>query len=168
MTRRSISWSAASTDPQAVHRHPAWRAELPDQPLYRGITHQKQTSYSGFGQLLFDVSPEVQITAGGATRMKRRTCSTTPWVPTRPGDRRYQQVTYPGHPNPKLTFNNFSPELTVTYKPGQRCHAVRFLQARLQVGRLRCGLHGKRHPQPSGSAGPDHLRRKKWRAAKSA
>ena len=85
-------------------------------------THQRQISYSGFGQLLFDVTPQLQITAGGRyTHEIKKLLDYTVYqpasvYPNSPIDVT-QQATYPGSPDPRLTFNNFSPEATVTYRP---------------------------------------------------
>ena len=84
-------------------------------------TNQKQISYSGFGQILFDATPELQITAGGRyTREIKKLQDYTVYnpastYPNNPLDVT-QLPTYPGGPNPELTFNNFSPELTVKYE----------------------------------------------------
>ena len=85
-------------------------------------THQRQISYSGFGQLLYDVTPQIQITAGGRyTHEIKKLLDYTVYqpasvYPNSPIDVTLQP-TYPGSPDPRLTFNNFSPEGTVTYKP---------------------------------------------------
>jgi outer membrane receptor protein involved in Fe transport len=84
-------------------------------------THQKQISYSGFGQALFDVTPELQVTAGGRyTHEIKKLLDYTVYnpastYPDNPLDVT-QLPTYPGSPTPKLTFDNFSPEVTVKYK----------------------------------------------------
>ena len=92
-------------------------------------THQRQISYSGFGQLLWNVTPKVQITAGGRyTHEIKKLLDYTvfypaantfpaPAVPIDPPLDVTKLATYPGSPDPRLTFNNFSPEGTVTYKP---------------------------------------------------
>ncbi|MEW9854395.1 TonB-dependent receptor [Novosphingobium sp. M1R2S20] len=83
-------------------------------------TRQRQISYSGFGQVLFDVTPELQITAGGRyTREIKKlrdylVYNPASTYPNNPVDVT-QLPTYPGSPDPKLTFNNFSPEITVKY-----------------------------------------------------
>lgn len=84
-------------------------------------THQKQISYSGFGQVLFDATPELQITAGGRyTHEIKKLLDYTVYQPagTYPNNPLdvTQLPTYPGSPDPELTFNNFSPEVTVKYK----------------------------------------------------
>ncbi len=76
-------------------------------------TNQHQTSTSVFGQAMFDVSSQIQLTAGGrytheVKNLKDFTVNGTDVT---------KQATYPGGPNPKLVFNNFSPEVTVTWKP---------------------------------------------------
>jgi outer membrane receptor protein involved in Fe transport len=86
-------------------------------------THQRQISYSGFGQLLWNVVPKVQITAGGRyTHEIKDLLDYTVYqpasvYPNSPIDVT-KQATYPGNPDPQLTFDNFSPEVTLTYKPG--------------------------------------------------
>ncbi len=87
-------------------------------------TSQRQNTYSVFGQLLFDPSPQVQITAGGRYTHETKdlvdysvsTFNTGLGLWNAPVDVT-KQATYPGGPNPKLSFNNFSPEITVTWKP---------------------------------------------------
>jgi iron complex outermembrane recepter protein len=76
-------------------------------------TNQHQTSTSVFGQAMLDLSPQIQLTAGGrytheVKNLKDFTVNGTDVT---------KQATYPGGPNPKLVFNNFSPEVTMTYKP---------------------------------------------------
>lgn len=86
---------------------------------------QKQTSYSLFGQLLFDVNDQVQLTAGGrytheTKKLLESSIATEPFFdPTpiiaRPLVNLLDSPTYGGVR--KLKFHNFSPEVTVTYKP---------------------------------------------------
>ena len=84
-------------------------------------TRQKQISYSGFGQVLFDATPELQITAGGRyTHEIKKLVDYTVYnpagiYPNHPLDVT-KLPTYPGSPNPKLKFNNFSPEITAKYQ----------------------------------------------------
>ncbi|MBB4859408.1 outer membrane receptor protein involved in Fe transport [Novosphingobium chloroacetimidivorans] len=84
-------------------------------------TNQKQISYSGFGQLLFDATSQLQITAGGRyTHEIKKLQDYTVYnpasgYPSNPVDVT-QLPTYPGSPDPRLTFDNFSPEVTVKYK----------------------------------------------------
>jgi len=94
--------------------------ELP----YEG-QHQDQKSYSLFGQLLFDATDQVQITAGGRYTHEVKKLldyfitteaflDPAPIIQGTPVD----VTSLPGYAGPKrLTFNNFSPEVTVTYKP---------------------------------------------------
>jgi iron complex outermembrane recepter protein len=87
-------------------------------------TNQKQNTYSLFGQLLFDPSEQVQITLGGRYSHETKdlldftveTFNTTTNAWNTPIDVT-KQATYPGNPIPRLTFNNFSPEATITWKP---------------------------------------------------
>ncbi len=76
-------------------------------------TNQKQTSTSVFGQVMFDVSPQVQLTAGGRYTHEVKNLQDY----TVNGTDVTKQATYPGGPNPRLVFNNFSPEVTLTWKP---------------------------------------------------
>jgi iron complex outermembrane receptor protein len=86
-------------------------------------THQKQLSYSVFGQLLFDVTNKVQITAGGrysheVKKLLDYNVTTAPFgVPVLTSTNTVDVTTLPTYPGTRLTFNNFSPEVTVTYKP---------------------------------------------------
>ena len=84
-------------------------------------TRQKQISYSGFGQALFDVTPELQITAGGRyTHEIKKLLDYTVYNPASSYPNNPLDVTelptYPGSPKPKLKFDNFSPEVTVKYQ----------------------------------------------------
>lgn len=81
-------------------------------------THLKQTSYSAFGQLLWDVTPALQLTAGGRyTHESKALLDYTVSSPVLAPVDVTQLPTYPGNPDPRLKFNNFSPEFTVKYKP---------------------------------------------------
>lgn len=82
-------------------------------------THQKQTSYSGFGQLLWNVVPSLQVTAGGRYTHEEKDLLdyTVLSYATGVSTDVTRLTTYPGNPDPKLKFNNFSPEVTVNYKP---------------------------------------------------
>jgi len=85
-------------------------------------THQEQDSYSAFGQLLFNPTDQIQITAGGRyTHEVKTLLDYTIVVGTASGYGAGVDVTkladYPGTPTPKLKFNNFSPEVTISYKP---------------------------------------------------
>ena len=82
-------------------------------------TNQKQTSSSVFGQVMFDVSPQVQLTAGG--RYTHEVKSLLDYTVN--GTDVTKQATYPGGPNPRLVFNNFSPEVTLTWKPSDQIMA---------------------------------------------
>lgn len=81
-------------------------------------TTQKQESYSGFGQILWEPTEQFQVTVGGryTTEIKRLMDFTVTPVGGVPIDAT-KLPTYPGGPIPKLKFNNFSPEATVSYKP---------------------------------------------------
>lgn len=87
--------------------------------------HQKQKSYSLFGQLLFDVNDQIQLTAGGRytheiKKLQDYLITTESALnPARIIDGTPVNVlTLPNYAGARrLTFNNFSPEVTLTYKP---------------------------------------------------
>lgn len=76
-------------------------------------TNQKQESFSAFGQLLWKPTDQIEITAGGryTHEVKRLLDFTANGVDVT------KLAGYPGGPNPQLAFNNFSPEVTISYKP---------------------------------------------------
>lgn len=78
-------------------------------------THQRQYSASLFGQLLWNPTEQVQLTAGGryTEEIKRLRDYTVTPVGGAPVDVT-QLAAYPGT---RLRFTNFSPEVTVSYKP---------------------------------------------------
>lgn len=82
-------------------------------------THQKHDAFSVFGQLLFDVSPQVQLTAGGRyTHETKHLLDLVDYFPATNTSTDFAALaTYPGGPQPKTSFNNFSPEVTATLKP---------------------------------------------------
>ncbi len=82
-------------------------------------THQKQDSYSAFGQLLFDPTEQVQVTVGGryTHEVKYLRDYTVEAVVANAFQPPVDATTLPGYGKTKLTFNNFSPEATVTWKP---------------------------------------------------
>jgi outer membrane receptor protein involved in Fe transport len=81
-------------------------------------TSQRQLSSSVFGQVLWNPIEMVQITAGGryTHEIKRLLDYVVAPFGVPPTDVT-QLPDYPGSPSPSLSFNNFSPEVTVTYKP---------------------------------------------------
>jgi outer membrane receptor protein involved in Fe transport len=84
-------------------------------PLPTESTHQKQESTSVFGQLMFNPTDRIQITAGGRYThevKKLRDFTVTPY-----GGVPYDVTTDPLYPSTRLKFNDFSPEVTITYKP---------------------------------------------------
>jgi outer membrane receptor protein involved in Fe transport len=84
-------------------------------------THQKQTSYSAFGQLLFDPTDQVQVTIGGryTHELKNLLDYTVQTVVGGAFQAPVDVTTLAAYGKTKLTFNNFSPEATVTWKPAQ-------------------------------------------------
>jgi len=91
-------------------------------------TGQNQKSYSLFGQLLFDVNDQFQLTAGGrytheAKRVNEFLIAIQSFVfPYDPApiieDTPIDFIHLPTYTTPtKLTFNDFSPEVTLTFKP---------------------------------------------------
>jgi outer membrane receptor protein involved in Fe transport len=90
-------------------------------------THQEQKSYSGFGQLLFNPTEQIQITAGGRYTHEIKDLIDYTVLPViaagQPNAGQYgtpvDATTLPGYGTTRRTFNNFSPEVTVTYKPAE-------------------------------------------------
>lgn len=82
-------------------------------------TNQKQESVSGFGQLLWRPSDQFEITVGGRyTHEKKRLLDYTVQVNAAATPIDVTKLpAYPGGPNPELSFDNFSPEVTVSYRP---------------------------------------------------
>jgi len=78
-------------------------------------THQKQETYSVFGQLLLDVNDQVQLTAGGRYSYEVKKLADYVVVPV--GGAPIDVSQDPRYPRTRLTFANFSPETTLTYKP---------------------------------------------------
>jgi iron complex outermembrane recepter protein len=87
---------------------PAFSLTLPTES-----TNQKQESFSAFGQLLFRPVDDIEVTVGGRytheTKHLLDFTSAGVDVTTLPG--------YPGGPDPRLSFKDFSPEVTVSYRP---------------------------------------------------
>jgi len=88
---------------------PAFSLTLPTES-----TNQRQESFSAFGQLLWKPIPEVEVTVGG--RYTHETKHLLDYT-INGVDVTSQYPDYPGFPNPKLSFNDFSPEVTVSYRP---------------------------------------------------
>ncbi|RZJ94690.1 MAG: TonB-dependent receptor, partial [Novosphingobium sp.] len=85
-------------------------------------TNQKQESYSGFGQLIFDPTDQIQVTAGARyTHEVKNLLDYTVALGSAAGYAAGVDVTklpdYRSGPNPRLSYNDFSPEITVTWKP---------------------------------------------------
>lgn len=89
---------------------PAFALALPTES-----TNQRQKAYSLFGQVLFSPVPEIEFAVGGRyTHEIKRLLDFT----ITPAGRVPVDVTSdPRYPGTRLTFDNFSPEATVTYKP---------------------------------------------------
>ncbi|WP_439133812.1 TonB-dependent receptor [Pseudomaricurvus sp.] len=88
-------------------------------------TNQEQESYSVFAQFLYDITDEVQISLGGRytretkevtdyTIITETTFDPAPVLSGTPVDV-LAMPSYPG--DTELEFTNFSPEVTLTYKP---------------------------------------------------
>lgn len=79
----------------------------------RKVSSTKGKTYAGFGQILFDISDQLNFTAGARyTREDKVSVFSQPYVV--PG----YDVIYPeGTIGADQAFNNFSPEATVTFKP---------------------------------------------------
>ena len=82
-------------------------------------TNQKQTSSSIFGQLLFDPTEQIQVTVGGRYTHEIKELQDFTVTPVVAGafGTPVDVTQNPLYGRTKLSFNNFSPELTVTYKP---------------------------------------------------
>lgn len=86
-------------------------------PLPTESTHQEQKSTSVFGQLLFNPSEHIQITAGG--RYTHETKHLLDFTVTPYGGVPNDVTRSPLYPATKLKFNDFSPEVTVKFKPAE-------------------------------------------------
>jgi len=82
-------------------------------------THQKQESYSAFGQLLFNPTDTVQLTVGGryTHEVKNLLDYTVEAVVNNEYLPPVDVSQDPRYGRTRLTFNNFSPEVTATWKP---------------------------------------------------
>jgi outer membrane receptor protein involved in Fe transport len=93
---------------------------LPPYPLNDGTNSFRIKTYSGYGQLRWKVTPELEL-AGGArytdeTRRQKQTLDIELQPPVIfPGTPRYDVPS----PTPRLHSSNVSPEATITYKPTQ-------------------------------------------------
>ncbi|WP_340267732.1 TonB-dependent receptor [Sphingobium mellinum] len=82
------------------------------QILLAGDVSQKTTAWSVFGQAIVDVTDKVQLTAGGRySREKKRAAAGVD--PNISAPTAYDVILAPS----ERTFENFSPEITLTYKP---------------------------------------------------
>lgn len=84
-------------------------------PLPTESTNQRQKSSSVFGQLMFNPTEQIQITAGG--RYTHETKKLLDFTVTPYGGTPFDVTTSPLYPSDKLTFNDFSPEVTIKYNP---------------------------------------------------
>ncbi|WP_340317901.1 TonB-dependent receptor [Rhizorhabdus argentea] len=84
------------------------------QLLVNPLLKQKVDAYSVFGQAILDVTSQIQATAGGRYSHEKKQIGVT-ILPNA-----FSAVSYtPSIVRPERSFNNFSPELTLTYKPVQ-------------------------------------------------
>jgi outer membrane receptor protein involved in Fe transport len=87
-------------------------------------THQDQKSYSAFGQLMFDATDQIQITAGGRYTHEVKdlldytvTLATPAFTPGNVYGTPADVTKDPRYGSTQLSYNDFSPEVTVTWKP---------------------------------------------------
>lgn len=77
-------------------------------------TNQNQKSYSGFGQLIFAPNDQLELTAGGRYTHEKKNLLDFTVTPT--GGAAVDVTKLAGYPGTTLTFNDFSPEVTVKYE----------------------------------------------------
>ncbi|WP_340318174.1 TonB-dependent receptor [Rhizorhabdus argentea] len=75
---------------------------------------QNGTAYSVFGQARYDVTPQLELSAGGRYSYERKTLPVTLFDFT--SSRTAPMVPYQT-PVDRVSFNDFSPELTINYRP---------------------------------------------------
>ncbi|MEJ5977658.1 TonB-dependent receptor [Novosphingobium sp. PS1R-30] len=82
-------------------------------------TNQKQESYSGFGQLIFDPTDQIQVTAGARyTHEVKNLLDYSVALGTAAGYGAPVNVAAdPRYGSRRLAYNDFSPEATITWKP---------------------------------------------------
>jgi iron complex outermembrane receptor protein len=82
-------------------------------------THQKQESYSAFGQLMFEPVDQVQLTAAGryTHEVKNLLDYTVQAVVANAYVAPVDVTQDPRYGSTRLSYNDFSPEVTVTWKP---------------------------------------------------
>ncbi|MFA7601950.1 MAG: TonB-dependent receptor [Novosphingobium sp.] len=87
-------------------------------------THQKQESYSAFGQLMFDATDQIQITAGARYTHEVKklldytvTLATPAFTPGNVYGTPVDVTKDPRYGSTRLSYNDFSPEVTITWKP---------------------------------------------------
>jgi iron complex outermembrane receptor protein len=82
-------------------------------------TNQDQQSYSGFGQLSFDATDQIQITAGARYTHEVKNLRDYTVIPAIAGGygAPVDVTRDPRYGSRRLAYNDFSPEVTVTWKP---------------------------------------------------
>jgi iron complex outermembrane receptor protein len=82
-------------------------------------THQKQESYSGFGQLIFRPTEQVELTAGAryTHEVKNLLDYTVQRANATGYDAPIDVTRNPLYGSTRLAYNDFSPEVTLTWKP---------------------------------------------------
>ncbi|MEJ7936142.1 TonB-dependent receptor, partial [Sphingobium sp. AN558] len=81
------------------------------------FTAQDGIAYSVFGQARFDVTPQLELSAGGRYSHEKKSLPVT--LADFTGSRVNPRLPY-NTPVNKVSFNDFSPELTATYRPTER------------------------------------------------
>ena len=85
--------------------------------LVQSSTTQDGTAYSMFGQARFDVTSQLELSAGGRYSHEKKTLPITLADLT---SSRVNPMTPYVTPVDKVSFNDFSPEITATYRPTER------------------------------------------------
>ena len=82
-------------------------------------TNQKQESYSGFGQLMFDPIDQVQLTVGARYTHENKILQDYTVTPVVAGaySTPVDVTKNPLYGSKRLSYNDFSPEVTLTWKP---------------------------------------------------
>ncbi len=85
--------------------------------LVHSFAAQDGVAYSAFGQARLDVTPQLELSAGGRYSHEKKSLPVTLADLTLS---RVNPVAPYATPVRKVSFNNFSPELTATYRPTER------------------------------------------------